>query len=276
MGEDHRPTHGDLRQSEADWWRQSDASAANYQRVAVPSISQPWAERLLHRLAPTPGARVFDLACGTGIVAHMTAARLGAGDRVIALDISRAMLAVARSQPATSVDAAIYWQLGTATNLPFRTATFDSVTCAFGLMFFSDQARALTETRRVLMAGGRLAVSVWGGADENPIDAGLGAVLVRHVGETAAVRQAVLHALADPNDLRLLLLASGFGSVAVDSVTFEHRVPLEAMLNRVGGSMMNDATRAAARRDWLAVLTPYIDGDHVRYPATARLATAVA
>lgn len=275
MDEHGRPWPDIVAQAEAGWRDQSAASAASYERTAVPAISRPWAERVLHRLAPAPGARVLDLACGTGIVARLAAGRVGPRGRVVGLDISPAMLTVARSQPAPA-GAPVHWHLGTAAALPYRAAAFDAAACAFGLMFFADQARALAELRRVLAPGGRLAVSVWGKEAENPVEARLNTVRVRYAGASAAAQQAVVHALGDPVELWRLLTAAGFRSVAVDSLTDEHRVTLAVMPNRVVTPQMDEDARTAARRHVLAVLEPYIDGDHVRYPVSAHLATACA
>jgi ubiquinone/menaquinone biosynthesis C-methylase UbiE len=275
MDEPEQPWPDAVVQAEAGWRNQSAASAANYERMAVPAISRPWAERLLHRLAPAPGTRLLDLACGTGAVAYLAAGHVGPSGLVVGLDISPAMLAVAQVQPAAA-GAPVHWQLGTAAVLPYRAAAFDAAACGFGLMFIPDRSRVLAEVRRVLAPGGRLAVSVWGNEAGNPVDSGLIAVLSRYAGAGVAARQAVGHALGAPGELRRLLAAAAFRSVVVDSLAGEHRIALAGMLNRVVTPHMDDATRTAAQHDWLAVLQPYIDGDQVRYPVTAYLAIAVA
>ena len=48
-----------------------------------------------------------------------------------------------------------------AEQLDFADGSFDVVLCGFGIMFFPDQNRALSEFRRVLKPGGTLAVSTW-------------------------------------------------------------------------------------------------------------------
>jgi len=102
MDEPEQPWPDAVVQAEAGWRNQSAASAANYERMAVPAISRPWAERLLHRLAPAPGTRLLDLACGTGAVAYLAAGHVGPSGLVVGLDISPAMLAVAQVQPAAA------------------------------------------------------------------------------------------------------------------------------------------------------------------------------
>lgn len=262
--------------AEAGWRTQSMASATNYERVVGPAISRPWAERLLDRLALRPGARVLDLACGTGVLARLASGRVGPDGTVAGLDISPAMLTVARAQAAPVGTGPTGWHLGTAASLPFRDASFDGVACAFGLMFVSDRTRALAEIRRVLKPGGRLALSVWAAEADNPVDAGFVAVLRRYGRAGMGARRPAEYSLADPDHMRHLLTRAGFHAVTVDTLTDEHRLPLDAMLNRMASLGVDEATRSAARHDWLAFLGPYIDGDQVHYPVTAHLATAIA
>jgi ubiquinone/menaquinone biosynthesis C-methylase UbiE len=58
-----------------------------------PVIFRPWASRLIDFVGVRPGEAVLDVAAGTGVVARAAAARVGAGGRVIASDISSGMLA---------------------------------------------------------------------------------------------------------------------------------------------------------------------------------------
>ncbi len=55
-----------------------------------------------------------------------------------------------------------------AEDLPFPDASFDSVSCRFGLMFIPDISRAVSEFVRVLKPGGRVAAAVWAGPEANP------------------------------------------------------------------------------------------------------------
>lgn len=273
MDERDRTADEAAAQAQADWRDRTAASAENYERSGVPAIFHPWALRLLDQLALAPGTRLLDLACGTGVVARLAAARLGRSGCVVGLDISAGMLAVARAQPAPA-EARLHWHVGTAEALPYRPASFDVVACAFGLMFVPDRPRALAEVRLVLEPGGRLAVSVWGTAAENPVDAHLIAVLARYAAAGASTRQAVSHALGDPDVLRRLLTAAGFQDVMLSTRTDEHCTTLAGTLSRVITPRLDEATRAAVRRDVLTALAPYLEGERVRYPVTAHLATA--
>lgn len=103
----------------------------------------------------TPGARVLDVACGTGDLSLELA---GAGEaEIVGLDFCRPMLEIARRK-ASGRARPIPFVEGDALRLPFACESFDAVTIAFGLRNLAGVAEGLTELRRVLKAGGRLAV----------------------------------------------------------------------------------------------------------------------
>jgi SAM-dependent methyltransferase len=132
-------------------WQLVDNSAHAYERHLVPAIMAPFADELAEPVSP--GERVLDVACGTGIVARRAAAR---GADATGVDLNAQMLEVARA-----AEPAIEWIEADAADLPLPDNTFDRVFCHQGLQFFADPSAAIREMRRVLAPGGRLAVSVW-------------------------------------------------------------------------------------------------------------------
>ena len=55
-----------------------------------------------------------------------------------------------------------------AEQIELQADSVDGVLCQSGYMLMADPAAALSETRRVLRPGGRLALSVWGAPEQNP------------------------------------------------------------------------------------------------------------
>lgn len=106
----------------------------------------------------SPGQRVLDVACGTGVVA-ITAASAGA--EVSGLDLSPALIAAARSNAALSPEAALEFVEGDAEALPYPDRHFDVVLSQFGHMFTPRPAVVMSEMLRVLKRGGRIAFSTW-------------------------------------------------------------------------------------------------------------------
>ena len=133
-------------------------AAENYERYFVPMIGRPVADELLEAAGLRLGERVLDLACGTGVIARLAAARVGGAGAVTGVDINPGMLAVARSVPAEG--APIEWHDGAAEELPLPDSSFDAALCQLGLQFFRDRTAGLREMRRVLVAAGRGIASV--------------------------------------------------------------------------------------------------------------------
>lgn len=115
------------------------------------------AEGFIARLAIPPGARVLDVACGTGNTA-IPEARAGA--IVTGVDIASNLLVQARER-AASDGLSIQFDEGDAEALPYADASFDFVVSMFGAMFAPRPALVAAEFARVLKPGGTLAMANW-------------------------------------------------------------------------------------------------------------------
>ena len=106
-----------------------------------------WRRTAVAALGLEPGARVMDLACGTGDLCRTLRE---AGQQPIGVDFSAGMLGAARTDaPLVRAD---------ASRLPFRNAGFDAVTCGFALRNFVDLAAVLAECARMLRPQGGIAL----------------------------------------------------------------------------------------------------------------------
>ena len=112
-----------------------------------------WKRFAIERSGVRAGARVLDLAGGTGDLARLFAARAGASGVVVHTDINGAMLAAGRDR---LLDAGIVLPTVqcNAEALPFAARAFDCVSIAFGLRNVTRKEQALAEMRRVLRPGG--------------------------------------------------------------------------------------------------------------------------
>jgi demethylmenaquinone methyltransferase/2-methoxy-6-polyprenyl-1,4-benzoquinol methylase len=146
--------------SRADLTKEPHEVAAMFDAVAdrydltndVLSLGQTrlWRRAVARAVDARPGARILDLAAGTGSSALPFAA---AGAFVVPCDFSLGMLRVGkRAHPGLPFVA------GDALRLPFADASFDAVTISFGLRNVSDIDAALGELARVTRPGGRLVV----------------------------------------------------------------------------------------------------------------------
>jgi demethylmenaquinone methyltransferase/2-methoxy-6-polyprenyl-1,4-benzoquinol methylase len=118
-------------------------------RTMTMGLDQRWRQATVAAVVQ-PGDRVLDACCGTG---DLAVAALQAGATVTGLDFSERMLERARRK-SDEID----WVQGDAEKLPFEDASFDAATVGFGVRNLADLERGLTELRRVLRPGGRVAI----------------------------------------------------------------------------------------------------------------------
>ena len=138
-----------------------DLAAARYEALWQAPLAAAQ-QALLARAALTPGERVLDVACGTGLVALAAAQSVGNGGAVFGVDLSDAMVAAAQQRALTQGAPNAGFARMDAERLDLPDAAFDVVLCALGLMYLPEPERALREMRRVLRPGGRVVVAVWG------------------------------------------------------------------------------------------------------------------
>jgi ubiquinone/menaquinone biosynthesis C-methylase UbiE len=240
--------------------------AENYERYFVPAIGAPLAAELVRRAAPSPGERVLDVACGTGVVARLAAARVAPTGAVTGVDLTPGMLAVARAGGATDVP--VDWLEGNAERLPVSDESYDLALCSLGLQFVGDRPAALAQIRRVLVPGGRVALNAPGPMP--PVFAVLRDALARHVGNQAAGFVGVVFSLHDAGEIRRDLSDAGFRHVEVTDVTTTLRLPapgefvwqyLHSTPLAAAVAKLDEDTRAVLERDVVAGWQPMtVDG----------------
>lgn len=201
--------------SQQGQWQVAGSAPEVYEQELVPAVFGPWAPILVELAYPKPADRVIDIACGTGVVARIAAARVGRGGAVAGVDLNPGMLNVARSLKTKDDAASVQWREASADRLPFPDGSFDIAYCQLGLQFFADRPAALREMRRVLPTEGRLAVMVWCGIQESPGFGAFADILERSVGSAAATIMRAPFGLSDTNELSRLVAAAGFRDVTI-------------------------------------------------------------
>ena len=135
-----------------------EASEFDFERTAA-------GYRLRHRLIKSfiaalyrPGAIALDLGCGTG---EYTLSLAQAGFKVVGGDLSKSMLAVAKSKTREhKLAEKIQFIRLESTKLPFQNNFFDMITCIALLDWVPDSYRLLAEANRVLKHQAKLIVCV--------------------------------------------------------------------------------------------------------------------
>lgn len=133
-----------------------DSFAEAYSRANESNLLNAHYERpaMIELAGDVDGRRVLDAGCGSG---PLTAALQDVGAVVTGLDLSPAMIDMARARLGTDADLHVA-DLGDP--LPFDDEAFDDVVASLCLHYLEDWAAPLTELRRVLRPGGRLVLSV--------------------------------------------------------------------------------------------------------------------
>ena len=108
-----------------------------------------WRRRAAQLTRARPGDRVLDVCTGTGALAQLLRRRVGVSGEVVGIDLTEAMLEVARTRVPE-----VRFVVGDACALPFADESFDAATMAFGLRNIDDRQSALDELARVLRPGG--------------------------------------------------------------------------------------------------------------------------
>lgn len=179
--------------------------AADFDRV-VARYTAPFLDAA--GIGPTDA--VLDIGCGTGSTACEAARRAPAGS-VLGVDLSAAMLEVARRAAARAgLDHVRFLQADVQVH-PFPPASFDVAISRTGAMFFADPVAAFTGVAAALRPGGRLALLVWRAATDNEwfreVMTALGAGREVPVPPPGAPGP---FSLADPDHVRGVLTAAGF------------------------------------------------------------------
>jgi len=237
---------------------------------------RPIEELLVEVAAAKPRSGVLDVGCGTGSTIIAVAQRVGSACRCVGIDISEPMLESARSR-AEHAGAMASFVGADAQQHAFAAGSFDLFISRFGVMFFDDPVRALTNLRHAARDTAELCFVVWRGPADNPF-----MTAAEHA--TASLLPPMpardldapgQFAFADAGKVRRLLEASGWGAIDIRPLDVECTFPERDLLRyatRLGpvGRVLREAdeqTKARALALILPAFEPYVDGALVRFRA---------
>jgi SAM-dependent methyltransferase len=189
------------------------AQGAAYERY-VGRWSRPVADRFLDWIAVPPGQSWLDVGCGTGALSECILAR-AAPAQVVGADPSDGFVTHARERVS---DMRAQFRVGNAMALPVADSAFDVAVSGLVLNFIPDQAKAMTEMRRVVRQGGMIAAYVWDYAGEMQ--------LMRRFWDAAAaldpaareLDEGVRFPLCHADKLAALFTAAGLGGVVTTPI----------------------------------------------------------
>ena len=246
---------------------------------AAPHYNQCWREALLSataallRLAAlTPGERVLDVACGTGVLSLEAARAVGADGAVVGTDISAKMVAAADAAALALGYRHCTFERRDAEQDPHPGSAFDAALCGLGLMYMPDPERAVAGMVKCLARDGRLVASVWGRRDrcgwasvfpivDAHVESDVCPMFFR-LGACGAMENALSAAgLHDIHAERVTCgLAYRSGDAACDAAFLGGPVALAY-------ARFDAATQASVRADYLQSIAAYREAGGYRIPA---------
>ncbi len=190
----------------------------NYDTYLGPLLFEFSAADMARRVAEAVDgpASVLEVACGTGISTRHLAGALPEGSRIRATDLNPAML-----EHAASVNGdlpGVTYAQADALDLPLDDAAFDAVVCQFGIMFFPDKPKGMSEMARVLKPGGVLALNTWDSIAENPTVGVVMRVIERFFDSDPPRFLDLPFGMHDVDEGRRLFREAGFDAVDVTHV----------------------------------------------------------
>jgi ubiquinone/menaquinone biosynthesis C-methylase UbiE len=228
-----------------------------------------------------PGERVLDIACGTGLVTFPAASAVGSSGQVVATDISDKMVQCTSNAAVRHGFTHVETRRMGAESLDFPDRSFDAVLCALGLMYVPEVGIALDEMRRVLVRGGRAVAAVWGARSR------CGWAEIFPIVESRVQSDVcpMFFQLGTAGSLAECFARAGFSDVVTERISTEliyDSADAAADAAFAGGpvamaySRFDEATRLAARADYVASIARFHDGAAYRIPAEFVVARGIA
>ena len=143
-------------------------ASIGYDKPALQFFSRT-AGRLVELARLRNGNSVLDVGTGTGAAAFAAAAKLVHTGKVLGVDIGTDILEQAQRKLELLNQPGISFYLSDMEHLEFVDESFDAVLSASSLFFLPDMSAGLEEWKRVVKAGGCVAVSGYGEAAFHPL-----------------------------------------------------------------------------------------------------------
>lgn len=182
---------------------------------------------------------VLDVGCGAGATSLAIARRLSTSGRCTGIDISAALIGIARRIADEAALNNLSFVTADAQSHDFGTERYDSVVSRFGMMFFDDPVAAFANIGSAVLPGGLMNCVAWRGPGDNPFMAVADNVIAPIVGmdhrpDPHAPGQ---FAFADAQRVETILASSGWEAIDIQPLDLPCAMPtadLAIYIRRMG------------------------------------------
>jgi ubiquinone/menaquinone biosynthesis C-methylase UbiE len=225
----------------------------NYENYLGPVLFEPYAADLAGRVDAAKAKSVLELACGTGILSRTLRRKLGTQTRLIATDISEAMISYSRSRPNAND---IEWKVMDAAKPDFPPASFDYVVSQFGVMLLPDKFAAFQQIRMLLVPGGKFIFNVWDSIEHNDLCNVASQVIKEQIPECTPDFLERPFAFHNREVIRVFLAAAGFDDVEISILMLECNAVSAASvaLGLMNGTPIGEALKERDNVDTAAIV----------------------
>ncbi len=267
-------------QDQIAYWNSSGGEKWAAAQEHTDRMLAPISNALLERASAAPWMSVLDIGCGCGATTYALGQIVGPAGRVVGVDVSRPMLALARSRLAG------FPQVETleadAASFAFPRHFADLAISRFGVMFFGDPSAAFKNIRAAIKPSGRIVFACWRPLEENPwMHVPLHAAYDSGVPRKArpAPGEPGPFAFGDPKRITQILLDAGFLVPDVSAANFSIDISAGGGLAGAVRQSMTIGPASAAMRDQpedmrraaadaiAKALEPYVRGERVELAA---------
>lgn len=274
--------------AQAEYWNSARGEQWVTHQAALDARLVAVSRGLFARAAVGRGERIVDVGCGTGATTLEAAEQVGPRGAVLAIDISEALLALARRRSAACGHGQVRYLRGDAQSHRFEPAAHDLLISRFGVMFFSDPVAAFDNLRTALRPGGRLAFVCWAPLEQNPWLALPLAVGVRRLGppEPQPPRAPGPLAFSESGYVEEILAAAGFAGITIETAPVrlhgaataaeeaEFACLLGPLARLIDARQPDQPTRALIIEEVATSFGPYESATGVLLPATVHYVQA--
>lgn len=238
-------------------WEKAAPGWAKWEPV-FEELTRPATEAMLDMAGVDPGAKVLDLACGSGSQTLKAARRVVPDGQIVANDISETMLQYVVNKAQIERLNNISTINSPAEGLNVPADSFDAAICSIGLMLFVNPQQALTSVGNALRPGGKVAFTVFTSPAANPFMAKPMQILLRHAGKKPPTNgEPGIFALGAPGVVENLLKESGFENIEKNlvplSLKMSSAVQAMEMLQEAAGAyraVVSDCTEEVKTAAW--------------------------